>query len=547
MGTEILSFYQNRIKKTWKLAFFSAFFLGLLVHAYKFCNVLLNSDAMYNFYSSQNMVTSGRWFLSIACGLSSYFDLPWVNGILSLCFMGLTAAMIAEVFRMENPVLIVLCSGMLVSFPSITATMAYEFTADGYMLAMALAATSVCLTRIEQIDKAHWKQLLLSSVCICLACGIYQAYVSFAFIFAVCYFMYELLEYRFENRQYWKWIGAQILIYIFALAAYYLIWKLCLHFQGAVASSYQGMDQMRLVGVRELAGVIIKIGKDFLSFFLQWNIFKFGITLYSFLNILFLIFFAGVLLAAIWKSGMLKRKVHLLLLLLCCAALPIGGYMWLFVSPEVYYHGVMLQSMSLLYILMAVLVERWLSKRLKTMALILLVAIEFNNFISANLYYRYMGLCFEKTQAVATEVSTRIHLLDDGTVKYVAFYGGLDEWEEEFFFANDGLRRIGGCRLLHRTIFSPMFLSQYTDFDLSYYRNHDLEYPIVTIDREMNIPAPVDWEFRFPLLGTDQKAALAQTQEVKSMPVWPAAGCVRVVGDTVVVKFSEEAPAEEAS
>ncbi len=92
-----------------------------------------------------------------------------------------------------------------------------------------------------------------------------------------------------------------------------------------------------------------------------------------------------------------------------------------------------------------------------------------------------------------------------------------------------------------------MFLSQYTDFDLSYYRNHDLEYPIVTIDREMYIPAPADWEFRFPLLGAEQKAALAQTQEVKSMPVWPAAGCVRVIGDTVVVKLSEEAPAEEAS
>lgn len=545
MGSEILSFYQNKIKKTWKLAFYSAFLLGLLTHLYRFCNVLLNADAMYNFYSSQNMVASGRWFLSIACGLSSYFDLPWVNGILSLCFMGLTAAMIAEVFRMENPVLIVLSSGMLVTFPSITATMAYEFTADGYMLAMALAAASVCLTRIGQIDKAHWKQLLLSSVCICLACGIYQAYVSFAFIFAVCYFMYELLEYRYENRQYWKWIGAQILIYAFALAAYYVIWKLCLYFQGTAASSYQGMDQMELIGVKELVDVIFKIGKNFLSFFLQWDIFKHGITLYSFLNILFLISFVGVFFTAIWKSGMLKRKSHLLLQLLCFVSLPIGGYMWFFVSPEVSYHGVMLQSMSLLYILMAVLVERWLSKRVKTMALVLLVVIEFNNFISANVYYRYMGLCFEKTQAVATEVTTRIHLLDDGNVKYVAFYGELDGWEDEFFFANDGLRRVGGWRLLHRTILSPMFLSQYTDFSLSYYRNHNLEYPLVTIDSQMEIPAPVNWEFRFPLLGTEQKAALAQTEEVKSMPVWPAAGSVQVIGDTVVVKLSEEAPAGE--
>lgn len=545
MGSEILSFYQNRIKKTWKLAFYAAFLLGLLTHLYKFCNVLPNSDAMYNFYSSQNMVSSGRWFLSIACGFSSYFDLPWVNGILSLCFMGLAAAMVAEVFRMENPVLIVLTSGMLVTFPSITVTMAYEFTADGYMLAMALAAASVCLSRIGQIDKLHWRRLMLSSVCLCLVTGIYQAYVSFAFILAVCYFMYELLENRYENRQYWKWIGAQILIYTSALAAYYLIWKLCLYFQGAAASSYQGIDQMKLAGLSDLVNVIIKIGKNFLIFLLQWNVFKFGFTVYSFLNTLFLISFAVVLLVAAWKSGILKRKSHFLLLALCCVSLPIGCYMWMFVSPEISYHEIMLQSISLLYILMAVLFERWMSRHYKTFALILLVAIEFNNFISANLYYRYMGLCFEKTEAVATEVSTRIHLLDDGTVKYVAFFGELDGWDSDFYDARDKMRLLGGWGLLPmKTVFSPMFLSLYTDFDLSYYRSNGLEYPIVPVTGEMNLPVPASWEFRFPLAGAEQKAALAETEEVKSMPIWPAADSVQVVGDTVVVKFSEEVPDE---
>ena len=178
MGSELISFYQNKIKKTWKLAFFSAFVLGLLVHLYKFTNLLPNADALYNFYSNQNMAASGRWFLSIACGLSSYFDLPWVNGLLSLVFMGLTSAMVAEVFRMKNPVLILLSSGLLVSFPAVTATLSYEFTADGYMLAMALAAFSVCLTRMEYIGKAHWKKLVFSGICICLCCGIYQAYVT---------------------------------------------------------------------------------------------------------------------------------------------------------------------------------------------------------------------------------------------------------------------------------------------------------------------------------------------------------------------------------
>lgn len=127
MGNELTEFYQDRIQKRWKTAFYSAFFLGLLIHIYKFTNLMPNHDGLYNFYSSQNMVASGRWFLSIACCLGSFFDLPWINGVLSLIFMGLTAAVIADIFDMENPCLIILSSGLLVSFPAITATMAYEF------------------------------------------------------------------------------------------------------------------------------------------------------------------------------------------------------------------------------------------------------------------------------------------------------------------------------------------------------------------------------------------------------------------------------------
>ena len=543
MGSEILAFYENKVKKSWKTAFYSAFFIGLLVHIYKFTNLLPNADALYNFYSNQNMTASGRWFLSIACGFSSYFDLPWVNGIMSLVFMGLTSAMVAEVFRMKNPVLILLCSGLLVSFPAITATMSYEFTADGYMLAMALAALSVCLSRMEYMGKAHWRKLLLSGICICFSCGIYQAYVSFAFVLAVCYFMMELLENRREEKVLWKWIGVQVLIYGCALAGYYLIWKLCLTLQGFTASSYQGIDRVGVMGAGDLVSALIKIAGDFVKFFLEWNILEHGITVYSFLNILFLLCFAFALAAAAWKSGTLKRKNHLLLLLLCVAALPVGCYLWYLTSPDVIYHALMLQSVCLLYIFAAVLFDRWLCSRGNMAALILLAAIVFNNSVTANMYYNLMHQSFEKTRAAAVELSTRIHLLDDGQVQYVAIYGGLGGYGQEDHFAHDKLRQLGGWKVINRTILSPMFLSQYTDFNLSYYRINDMEYPVV--ENDPDIPAPQDWEFRFPMQDKKTRDALAETVEFAAMPVWPARDSVQVIGNTVVVKLSEidaEAP-----
>lgn len=540
MGNALLTVYREKVKKEWKIAFFSGFWLGLLVHIYKFTNLLPNADALYNFFSSQNMVASGRWLLSVACGFSSRFDLPWVNGVLSLVFMGLTCAMLTEVFRMKNPVLILLSSGLTVSFPAITATMAYEFTADGYMLSMALAALSVCLSRMEYIGKAHWKKLVLSGLCICLSCGIYQAYVSYAFVLAVCYFVTQLLENRQEEKHYWRWIGAQVLIYGGALAGYYLIWKLCLHLQGFAASSYQGIDRVGIMGIGDILTAMKKIISDFVRFFLEWNILDHGVTVYSVLNILFLLFFGAGLLWAGWKREIGKKKSHLVLLVLCVLAMPVGCYVWYLTSPDVIYHALMLQSVSLLYILAAVLLDRWASGRWANLALAVLAAVVVNNSVTANMYYNYMDQSFRKTQATAVELSTRIHLLDDGSVKYVALYGGLDQWGQEDHFDPEGLRQLGGWKVLSKNILSPMFLSLYTDFDLSYYRMNGVEYPLVELDP--NAPAPRDWEFRFPVLPAEEAALLAGTEAVQQMPVWPARDSVQVIGDTVVVKLSEMDP-----
>lgn len=537
MGSEILTFYHEKLKKEWKLAFYSAFTIGFLVHIYKFTNILLNWDALHNFYNSQNMVATGRWFLTVACGFSSWFDLPWINGMLSLVFMGIAAAMVAEVFRMKNSCLIVLSSGLLVSFPAVTATMFYEYTADGYMMAMALAAFSVVLSRMEYIGKTHWKRLVLSSVCICLACGIYQAYLSFAFVLAVCYFITELLENRWEKEQYWKWIGAQIVIYIAAMASYYLIWKLCLNLQGYATSTYQGISDIGTMGIGTLPGVLAKILVEFSLFFLEWNIFENGITVYSGLNILFLTAFAIGTVAAIVRSGCHKRISHLILLLLCLAALPVGCYICYLTSPSVFYHTLMVQSICLLYILTAVVYDRWIKATYGNLVLVLLMAIIFNNSVAANAGYTLMDQSMKRTEAAAAEISTRIHLLDDGTIRYVAIYGGLADWDEDAQYVGGELRELGAWKAVDRSLMSPMFLSLFTDFELSYYRSQNLKYPVMEFGPEL--PAPRDWEFRFPALGLEEQQALAQTEAVQNMPVWPHRDSVQVIGDTIVVKLSE--------
>ena len=221
MGTNLLLFYREKVKKEWKIAFWAAFAACLLIHIYKFTNPIQNHDSVFNVYVDQNMTASGRWLLQYACGISSYFDLHWVNGLLCAVYLGLTAAIVTELFGLKNPVVIALSGAFLAATPSTTETLFFGFTADGYLLALMLSALAALLSCRGKGVRAQF----LSGVCICAVCAIYQAYISFAGVLCVCWMLHQLLEDRMTVKDAWKWIGRHLVIYALALAAYYAIWR----------------------------------------------------------------------------------------------------------------------------------------------------------------------------------------------------------------------------------------------------------------------------------------------------------------------------------
>ena len=141
--TETFRFLYGKIKREWRLAFLTCFFTGLLVHMPVLLSDIPNHDGLDSMYFDQNMITSGRWFLSAACGFSSFYTIPWVIGILGFVFLSLAAAVICEVLEVRKPWAVMLCSGLLASFPALTSTFAYVYTLDGYMLALLLAVLAV--------------------------------------------------------------------------------------------------------------------------------------------------------------------------------------------------------------------------------------------------------------------------------------------------------------------------------------------------------------------------------------------------------------------
>ena len=165
--------------KLWRYTFWTAILLGLCTHLPIMLSDIPNHDGLASIYFDQNMVVSGRWFLSVACGFSSYYSLPWLIGILAIGILAVTAVLLVEVLEIKNISGGMMIAGVLVTFPVLTSTFAYVFTMDGYMLAVFLAVLSVYL-----VTKGKFG-FVFGGIALAFSMGVYQAYLPVAILLCV--------------------------------------------------------------------------------------------------------------------------------------------------------------------------------------------------------------------------------------------------------------------------------------------------------------------------------------------------------------------------
>ena len=263
---EFLQYSRNKIKNTWKIAFVSAFVIGLLIHLPVMLSDIPNHDGLSSMYFDQNMITSGRWFLTVACGFSSYFTIPWVIGLIGMLWLSLSSVVLTETMELEDPLTIIGVSGLLVSFPALASTFAYVFTMDGYMMALFLAVLSVLFT------KKYKKGWILGGVCLAFSMGIYQAYLPFAILLCVYVILLFFMEEHGvkEKVQYaLRYLGMGIA----GAVLYYVILQILLKLQGKVLDTYQGINSMEQGGSGQgLLTTLKGMYYDFLAFTLHGDV-----------------------------------------------------------------------------------------------------------------------------------------------------------------------------------------------------------------------------------------------------------------------------------
>ncbi len=505
----------GKIKPQWWAAFFACVVIGLLTYMYFMTNNFLTYDSMWNIYSDQDMITSGRQFLTYACGISSFYNLPWINGVLAIFYLALASVVVVEGLGIQSKTGAVLTAGLLVTFPAVSSTFCYMYTVDGYMLAVLLSALAFLITDRKKYGFIGGIVLLGVSM------GIYQAYLSFTIILCILRLLTDLLD-EDTLKPIWNKIWRYIVMGIGSYAFYVITLKIMLKVKTVEISGYQGTDRIGTFALAELPAGLKSAWDNFINFARWSNVLTTTeIMKYAFL----LITVCAVVLYVVHfiKNKRYKSVVRILLVGVLVAVIPFGATIVNILSPGTFFHLLMRLPWALFFIFAVLLAEKLdfegkkvcvISKKaVASLVCIYAVILSFNFAVMANVVAFNMNERYEKTYATCVRIVDRIEQTEryeQGTK--VAILGGFpatENYPATDITANDlvGYFGVAGELCVNST-------EKYAE-----YFKHYLGVTITTI--------PAEEEIR-----------LTETEEFKEMPKFPAEGSVDYIEDVLVIKLN---------
>lgn len=394
----------------YKIPFMSAIVIGLITHLYMIVNKFPNMDSMSNFYFDQNMVTSGRWFLKYACGISSYYDLNLVNGLLAIVFLAISAVYVVLFFDVKRKPSMILISAVMVTFPAVAATMSYMYTVDGYMLGLLMAILAAYIT------KKHKFGFIFGAILLALSLGTYQTYMTATVLLCIFDIIFSLTENE-DIYDVWNKGYKYLIMGLGGGVIYFVVLKIFLAVEHKKLDSYQGINEIETFNLAAMPERIAEVFHDFGAFMFKGRIF-----VNNFVTMVIMSIIVSVTLVAIFvlfgKNGAFKKWYNWLVLAICIALIPFGtNFMLLFTSGIEQNH--LLMRMQWVFFIVAAIVtaERMIvafesiKEKLvvaKTLTVVLVGILCYNFFLMDNIAYFNLQQRYEKTYAYCVRLLDRI-------------------------------------------------------------------------------------------------------------------------------------------
>ena len=305
---------------------------AIAAYGYGMLNNITNYDSSYNNLTiGMGGEASGRWVLGILTRLTHRlhlaYSLPYFNILVSLILIWVSSLLLCRILRLSDWRSWGLMGVVTLSYPAVASMSFFSFTMVYYALALLLIVVACLL--VER--RAGLSRMLLYSILLALAAGIYQGFYPFAAMLAVLAMIRDCLDPAVAPKAVWKkglkYVAAVLLSY----AWYRLGLAATLAITGEKLIKYQGIRQM---GRMELARLPEMIGQMYRHFFLLPTHDYLSLTVSRLSRICVLLLFvgaAGMLLLG-WREKNRWKRVEMAALILL--ALPLASNLIILMVPK---------------------------------------------------------------------------------------------------------------------------------------------------------------------------------------------------------------------
>lgn len=513
MPEKTLKKINSYILPQWKACFLTVLVIGLIAHLYKITGWLPNWDSLVFRYDAQNMIGLGRWFLPVVCSFSSFYDLPLLNGIIAILFHALSAVCICKILNIQKNITAALIGAVIVSFPTVTSLMMYNYVADGYSIAFFLSTLAAYfMTR----SKPNY---FIAALLVAFSTGIYQAYITVTIMLVLLHLIDETIYNGASLKEVFKKAALILASGIAGMALYAIILKIILAFSSTALLDYQGINSSLSLESINILGSLYSIKETFLDCFFDISE---GFNLYVLLNILVLGFTLAHYIRYIIKNRLYKTPSKILIVIILSVMLVVGAGALSFANADIDYHNLMLMGYSVFYLFFIVLYERGADETkkhsaVKCWSILLLTAIIIaNQTVIANISYHKAQMAYEKSYGALIRIADRIEQTPTADeCNKILVIGALENSED----------------------YSVNLTPDITGITDGYILRADDE----TVGQSVLCSALNDYcDKNYTFLAGEEKESLAATEEVKAMKNWPAKESVAVVNDTIVIKLGAE-------
>lgn len=499
-----------------RAAFFGCFVAGYLGHLYAFTNLIPNSDGLSRVFDPQQMTVSGRWFLHYASSLNDFTQMPALIGFLSVLFLSLAAALVADVLDLRSRTLSALTGAVMALFPCVGYTFLYMFTASAYCLAIFLAVLSVWLAREGRV---RW---LLGAVALALAMGTYQAYATVAIALSLLAVLGRVLDKGSSFRDTLN-LGLRLVGYLAVGAVlYYVILLVFLKVKNLELLSYLGMDAAAEgYPFGQIPSLIVECYKQAIAFFfLPGSANGFANWFLVLLDLVALALGLLALWAVFSQRGLFGEKWRPIGALALLALLPLGMNFMQVLSPYSAPTPLMKYAFVSVYLLVFLALDRadtleQLGKLRPLLpagavwcALLLLFCLNTNN-----LLYTASAQAHRATESYATRLLARIESCEGYEPGMeIAIVGAVptDQIQSDI---------PSYLQVDHYSV--PIHSVLPLNKHIYYYLNSWLSFPVEEPSEETMI-------------------SISDSAAFQDMPLYPAQGSVQVLDGRVVVRMGEE-------